>query len=302
MRDWEHTPWIRDFAEHFNIPIGDVKRVYEVFLGNTARVWPHPFGELADWVNDWDSAESRRIRNAVAREKGWSWNAVGAKILHNEIYRRTPEIRGLFDELRHIIIDYRREAGNGIDILDYGCGSANFVEHLLDLPDIRFRLMDVDPVVVSYCAFKFRAHAGRVRCERIPSRIPLEGDQTRIPTLPGAIEGKYNVIFMMDVLEHTLDPLSVVIRATRALPPRGLFIFNFPDYIEGTWHTPEAHYLRPFCLEIVKFLFTPIHRMVFRKDCDPLLQWAAICGGGALKIFIHPYVKLLSLRRIGKMP
>jgi len=302
---WQPIDWIKIFADFFGLHIDDAKSVYELFLGNRVNDWPHPFGELAPWVAAWDTTESWAIRDRIIREKGWDWNSIGAKILQNEIYRRTPEEQRKFHELRQVVSDHLASVstpvgGNGDHrpaspprrLLDYGCGTANFIENLLDLPELSFVLMDVDPVVVNYCRYKFRRQEDRVTCCLMPMKRIPEGDQCRVPVKARTIRGRFDIIHCVDVLEHTLDPLRPLMQMTRALPPGGLLIFHYDTGIEGTWHTPEAHYLRPFCMAMVHRLFRQSHDLVYVKACSPWMEQQVLAMASAFHLMAYPVVRL----------
>src|SRR4029079_12242526 len=66
------------------------------------------------------------------------------------------------------------------------------------------------------------------------------------------ITGPFDVIVASDVLEHTLDTMSILLHLYDQLSDGGFFFINYPHYIEGDWHTPEAFYLRQWCM---RFLF-----------------------------------------------
>lgn len=200
------------------------------------------------------------------------WNALGVNVLQNEIYRRTPESLASYSYLKKILLDFQQQSvDRKMSFLDYGCGTANLVETLVDQPGFDFHLCDINPVLVAYCRHKFRS-VPQVKVERIPTHDKVTGDQCRVRTRRRTVFGRHNVIHVMDVLEHTLNPLELLIQLIRALEPGGLLIFIFPDNIEGDWHTPEANFLRPYCLELVERLFTQVDGMVWQKTASLVLE------------------------------
>ena len=253
--------------------------------------WPHPFGSLAPWVLDWNSEKSKDIRTAIAKERGWSWDCVGAKLLQNEIYRRTPEMINGYKGFKEIIAKHREHRGKELSILDYGCGTGNLVENFLDIPDARFHLMDVDPVIVSYCRYKFRNFQGRVQCDSIATLSPLQGDECRVATPSTTIRGTYDVVFAVDVLEHTLDPWALTINITTSLVHGGLFFFIYPDNIEGTWHTPEANYQRPYVLKLVDRLYKEVSPAAYKKHASKLRELFVTQTSAVYNMIKYPFIR-----------
>ena len=79
-KDFTQLEWVKNFAEHFRLPVRDVKLVYQVFLGNRVQDWPHPFGDLEPWVASFESAETKAIRDGIVREKGWHGGGGGMEL------------------------------------------------------------------------------------------------------------------------------------------------------------------------------------------------------------------------------
>ncbi len=262
--DWTEIPWIREYAGHFNLAVQDVKPVFEVFFGDRAEDWEHPFGALSEWTRHWYGEEAISARQAIIQEHGWTWESVGAKVLQNEIYRRDPGDVKTQLELRGVVAKHAHQLGRPVDLLDYGCGTGNFIEYLREIPRLRCELWEIDPVLVDYCAAKFKA-LPQVHCKRIPTRSAWTGEPCRVETQLVEFGRSFDVIHVMDVIEHTLDPLAILMNLSRHLNPNGLLLFNYPDYIEGDWHTPEANILRPFCLLYVNLMYTQEHAFVYRK-------------------------------------
>lgn len=287
MPPWEEINWIKDFAKFFNLPVRDVKLVYEVYLGNRVNDWPHPFGEIDAWVNDWDSEENKKMRNAIVNEKKWTWESTGAKLLQNEIYRRTPGSEIWFQGLADIVLFHQVALGRDISVLDYGCGTANFIEYLIGNPNISITLLDVDPICIEYCRHKYRSF-NNVVAQVIPHEQRLSLD-LRVVTSRYTINGKHDFIFAVDVLEHTLNPLSLTLEITRSLNPQGMFAFIFPDNIEGTWHTPEANYLRPLCLSMINSIYTKLTDVVHQKNVDPLVESITTFVYTVLERVMYPF-------------
>ncbi len=297
VEDYKDNKWVKDFAGFFGLTVEDVKLVYQVFLGNRVKDWPHPFGELEPWIDTFDAPETKSLRDEIVREKGWNWDRVGVNVLQNEIYRRIPQIQGSYRHLKDVIQAFKEKSVPGrLSFLDYGCGTANLVEHLLEIPEIDFTLTDINPILVDYCRHKLKDHAGRVRCELIPTKEQVTGDRCRVRTRRRTVFGRYDVIHVMDVLEHTLNPLVLLIQMIRSLKPNGLLIFIFPDDIEGDWHTPEANFLRAYCLGLVARLFTQKDDLVWQKSGDPRLERKLLCRATLHDWLAYPKAKRFAKR------
>ena len=302
MNKWQDLPWVNSFASFFKISAVDVKLVYEVFLGDRVNSWTHPFGDIAEWVNRWNDEESVAKREQIKKERGWDWNSIGAKILQNEIYRRTPGAVSEYQQLRNIISGYRQRLDRDICLLDYGCGTSNLVDNIISLPGVSYVLFETDPVVVDYCAYKYRNNHNVLSCNLIPSPQVFSGDACRVPTLAIEFEKSFDVIYSMDVLEHTLDPLSILMNLVKHLNNGGLLIFNYPDNIEGDWHTPEANYLRPFCLFYINLLFTQEGPLVYRKTASHLTEKNVNTLAKYFSIISKPFIKKRALKYLQKSP
>jgi SAM-dependent methyltransferase len=302
MDDWKNLPWIKDFADFFKISAEDVKLVYEVFIGDRVNSWPHPFGEIAEWVYDWNSERTQTIRHKIKEEKRWNWDNVGAKILQNEIYRRVPTVLNEYNQFKKVISDYQQQKNKDILILDYGCGTSNVVEHVVDIPNTYYDLKDTDPVVVEYCRHKFRNNSTVLSCELIPSLNKYTGDACRVPTLPVIYNRFYDIIYTMDVLEHTLDPLTILVGMVNHLKEGGLLLFNYPDNIEGDWHTPEANYLRPFCLFYINLLLTQEGVVVFRKTCSKQVEKKVNILAKLFSVVSKPFIKKYAIEYLRNTP
>ena len=99
--------------------------------------------------------------------------------------------------------------GGEIRILDVGCGAGLFFDALQHFGHVEG--IESDSTMVS-AAGKWR---NRIRCDGL--------DEGYAPSAP------FDVILMLDVLEHVIDPDVVLRRATRILSPTGRILINMPS-------------------------------------------------------------------------
>jgi SAM-dependent methyltransferase len=100
-----------------------------------------------------------------------------------------------------------------IDVLDFGCGTGAFLEHLDRLG--RVSAVDADPRAVAFC------HArGRAEVQLAPPGAPL----------PFADEA-FDLVTTLDVLEHIDDDVATLSELRRVLRPGGLLLVAVPAFM-----------------------------------------------------------------------
>lgn len=118
---------------------------------------------------------------------------------------------------------YRRYIKRGASVLEYGCGLApiatSFSRYWPELR-IRFTLADIPTIMWDFVQWKF------CNCKKYFSFIQL-GNDCRTP-LPQA--EYFDVAFCKAVLEHVIDPLTVVENIHSALKAKGILAV---DYIKS---------------------------------------------------------------------
>ena len=129
----------------------------------------------------------------------------------------------LIEKLRRLV----SPMGGEIRILDVGCGAGLFFDALQQFGHVEG--IESDSTMVS-AAGKWR---NRIRCTRL--------DEGYAPSAP------FDVILMLDVLEHVIDPDVVLRRATRILSPTGRILITVPAF-EMLWTTHDDlnHHLRRY--------------------------------------------------------
>src|SRR3989344_761937 len=100
-------------------------------------------------------------------------------------------------------------------ILEYGCGIAPFVRGMINdgRVDYRYTIADIGQFTYHYA--KWRLKQFGVTC--------IDIDPNQLPALPE----KYDVIFLIQTMEHLPNPLEVTKHLTDHLEPGGYLIFDF---------------------------------------------------------------------------
>lgn len=109
------------------------------------------------------------------------------------------------------------------DVLDIGCGDGGLLG-TID-PTTNYTGIDISPTQLAY--FKsilptFNKH--------LPGKVSLTlGDATRLPFK----QSSFDLVLACDVLEHVLDPTTVLNEIRRVLKPDGYSLFSIPN--EPVW-------------------------------------------------------------------
>lgn len=100
-------------------------------------------------------------------------------------------------------------------ILEYGCGVAPITTSLTKLKrkSFQFTIADINNFTYHYAKFRTRQH-GIKFIDLVPYEVP-------------ALDGNYNAIFLMTVLEHLPDPLEIIQLLTSTLNSDGYLFFDY---------------------------------------------------------------------------
>src|SRR5437764_731092 len=116
----------------------------------------------------------------------------------------------------------------GLRILDIGCGTGAVLAHLKE----RARAVGVDhsPLALAYCRKRGLA---LLAC----------ADGERLPFVPAS----FDVILMLDVLEHAIDDVGLLRAVGALLRPGGMVLVSVPAF-QGLWspHDEVLHHLRRY--------------------------------------------------------
>lgn len=114
-------------------------------------------------------------------------------------------------EVPWILAEIRRNIGYHASILDMGCGAGLLAN---DLARSGHKVTGIDLSTSSLKVAESRDSTHSVRYQA--------GDVYKVP-FPNE---SFDVVTVMDLLEHVSDPRRVIAEATRVLRPGGLFFFN----------------------------------------------------------------------------
>ena len=193
--------------------------------------------DLPPWAED---ARSATYAQGRARDL--------SVVIHSELMARDPYKVPIHEGWIEAL-EGRAEAG--FEILDIGAGTSSYCELARRLhPGVRAVLAEVHPGLCEYLRWKYRGD-DTVRVVLLETIAPKITTQHRVHIDLSPIPGGADAIVLGDVLEHSLDPLGMLLELRRKLRPNGLWMIAFASYIEGDWHTPEAYYLRPWCLRLL---------------------------------------------------
>jgi SAM-dependent methyltransferase len=132
---------------------------------------------------------------------------------------------------------------------------------------------------------------GRLRVVALPARCSGYAGSARMRVDARAVTGRFDAIVLADVLEHTLDPLRVLIHLLGRLRPGGIAFVNYPADVDGDWHTPEAWHQRRACFLLLRSACRSAGGHAWRRRRDPLPFAARALARGA-----EPWLRLASRR------
>ncbi len=124
-------------------------------------------------------------------------------------YQNKPD--GYFDTVRHEMVKYLPK--NAKTVLDVGCGTGSFALHLKE----KFQ---VEAWGIEYVEEHARA------AEKVLDKAFAGPCEDYLDELP---DGYFDAIYFNDVLEHMLDPYSVLDRIKAKLSPDGVVISSIPN-------------------------------------------------------------------------
>ena len=141
-------------------------------------------------------------------------------------------------------------------VLELGCSQGSFVA-LLQQADYDALGIEMSPWVVSFGRETFK--------------VPIEVGPVETLSLP---QESFDVIALMDVLEHLPDPLGTIGYCINLLKPGGLLLIQTPDFQEGSSQESLIETQSPF-LEQLKtdehlYLFSQraVHNFFQRLQCN----------------------------------
>lgn len=148
--------------------------------------------------------------------------------MHWTSYQQVEVYRQRADHLIKVLAEL---CPSGQTALDLGCGDGLFT-HLLAAKGIEAVGADVEAAGIeqarSQCAAQtYPGPAPRFELVE-PGPLPFEDES-------------FGLVFMLDVIEHLPNPVSVLREAARVLRPGGSLLLTTPAWQYGTWSDPTYH-------------------------------------------------------------
>ena len=167
----------------------------------------------------------------------------------------------------------KNASASALRLLDIGCGTG------ANLPVLREKLgdsgqlfgMDFSPLALQFAR-------GVLEVENSSARAPirlLQGDAQELPLR----ENSFDVVTMMDVLEHLRDDDRALREVWRVLRPGGALILTVPAY-QHLWsaHDEALHHFRRYekagLHAVLKAADFEIWRLSFAMSLMPPIAWA----------------------------
>jgi 2-polyprenyl-3-methyl-5-hydroxy-6-metoxy-1,4-benzoquinol methylase len=145
-------------------------------------------------------------------------------------------------------------------ILDVGCGDALFFDRLLEFADVE-GIESEAALISGACPHRARIHVGLL-------------DESFRPSAP------YDVVLMLDVLEHIKEPVPVLRRALEVLAPNGHAIVTVPAF-HSLWtaHDDLNHHVVRYTKRSFRALAASAGMKIERERY--LFQWTFLPKLGA---------------------
>lgn len=143
-----------------------------------------------------------------------------------------------FTARRKIVLDILTRflpAEESLKIVDVGCGPGFFLQELATLGEAEG--IDASSAALHYAAKR----SPRVKWGMLPDRLPCTDEA-------------YDVVTLLDVLEHIEDDAAALVRLYRALKTNGIMICTVPAF-PSLWNTQDElgrHYRRYRCSELAR--------------------------------------------------
>lgn len=189
-------------------------------MERNAHAAPRPFGRRTLGASVCFRLARRRMRSQHSGDAG----------CRPETFRAEDYVRRRDDELRaHFEASFGREAVAGRDVLDLGCGTGGLSLLAARLGARSVVGLDVEPEPVRVARERARDLGGPVR-----PTFAIPPDPRKLP-LPAE---SMDAILLFDVLEHLMDPESVLSECGRVLRRGGrMLVWWVP------WRNPWGHHV-----------------------------------------------------------
>ncbi len=148
--------------------------------------------------------------------------------VHWHNYAKVDVYRQRADHFGKLIAQYCPESGSALDL---GCGDGLFT-HLAALKNLNATGLDLEPEAIEQA----KAQAAQ---QTYPGPPP-----TYLLGEPGPLpfdDGQFNLVFMLDVIEHLPNPVVVLRETMRVLKPGGTLLVSTPAWQYGGSSDPTYH-------------------------------------------------------------
>jgi SAM-dependent methyltransferase len=139
-----------------------------------------------------------------------------------------------WDGITRVVSELRGGGVDGVRWLDFGCGNGGLVRHVRN---------KTGGDIVGY-------DRGAITAEAINRGIPILSDEELEP-----LHGSFDVLTAIEVIEHTLDPVTELRRMRELLKPGGLLFLTTGNAAPHADSLTQWSYVRP---EIHVSFFEPI--------------------------------------------
>lgn len=193
-------PWWSDVCKHFKITPKEALLIAASKNRPTMKVW-----------EEWDA--NKEVVEASEKNVIQTWKNSANDFIVRNCYYHESIWKDWNQELK--LLNYK----SGKTILDYGCGVSSFTKWALAKFDmINITLAELDGPMLDFLKWRFGE-----KVKYIPTR---EGELN--------LNGKYDIIMCLDVLEHVWSPLKLVKEFFGVLDDNGSLMETYIDDSRGS--------------------------------------------------------------------
>jgi len=260
--------WLREVQQYYKLDDDALGDLIAVFFSDRNR------SGLPVQVPSWAEALQDHLleekRKSVTKARGWTPDMSLNGIMHLEYLGREEYKKALhiafLAELDRYTKNHKEPA-----ILDFGAGTSSFCQLALHGGyRVNCAIADVDREVLAYVdAYYSRRWPGTTKFHVIDMEGQPISKRARVRIKYDSLRGPYDIVILTDVLEHTLDPLAILIHLFLQLSAGGLIFVNYPAEIAGDWHTPEAFFLRKWCYLFLLMTCKRTNRFTWQRRSLP---------------------------------
>ena len=179
--------------------------------------------------------------------------------------------RAIVSRLLQEALSTRTKSAGEINLLDLGCGTGANLPTVSDVvsgdggtPGGRVVALDYSPLALEFA----QQHLGE-----LPISL-LRGDATRLPFASNS----FDIVTMLDVLEHVENDAASVQEIFRVLKPGGAFVLSVPAY-QKLWsaHDEALHHFRRYEYSGLRAVLRQggfhVWRLSFAMSLMPPIAW-----------------------------